>query len=174
MRNGVFFIFKTLIKVPCYIFATYLVFNIFAFGYSYLQVLNIFYTVNGIVMENNYIPTQQLNTINQQMNRLETRMLRNIQLTPATPDRLSERKQYGETITVGVEAEFHWMWPIMPHEQFGGVYGTSEDTPFQGNAYYQGKDWDEINEMKNNNGNGFKILIEHEAPALKYYADDEL
>lgn len=174
MRNGIYFIFKTLIKVPCYIFISYLVFNIFAFGYSYLQVLNIFYTVNGIVMENNYIPTHQLSTLNQQMDRIETRMLKNVQLTSSTPDRLSERKQYGETITIGVEASFHWMWPIMPHEQFGGVYGTDTDTPFQGKPQYRNKTWEQVNSMKNNNGNGFKILIEHQAPALKYYADDEL
>ena len=174
MRDGIYFIFKTLIKVPCIILVSYLVFNVFAFGYSYLQVLNVFYTVNGIVMENNYIPNHQLATIEDQMARLETRMLSNIRLTDSTPADIADRKQYGETITIGVEANFHWMWPIMPHERFGGVNGTTGQKPFEGNPEYAGKSWEEINEMKNNNGDGFKILIEHEAPALKYYADDEI
>lgn len=60
MEGGVKFIFKTLIKVPIYIYVAFLIFNVFAFCFIYFKVLGFSYLVQQTVVENNYIPTEQL------------------------------------------------------------------------------------------------------------------
>lgn len=60
MEGGVKFIFKTLIKVPVYIYAAFLVFNIFAFCFIYFKMLGFSYLVQQTAVENNYLPAEQL------------------------------------------------------------------------------------------------------------------
>ena len=60
MEGGVKFIFKTLFKVPIYIYAAFLVFNIFAFCFIYFKMLGFSYLVQQTAVENNYIPAEQL------------------------------------------------------------------------------------------------------------------
>ena len=55
MSDSVKFIFMTLIKVPCIIFAAFFIFNIFAFFFIYFKVLGFSYVVMQEVVENNYI-----------------------------------------------------------------------------------------------------------------------
>lgn len=62
MEGGVKFIFKTLIKVPIYIYAAFLVFNVFAFCFIYFKMLGFSYLVQQTAVENNYIPAEQLNS----------------------------------------------------------------------------------------------------------------
>ena len=59
MSDGVKFIFKTLLKVPCIIFAAFFVFNVFAFFFIYFKVLGLSYVVMQEVVENNYITDAQ-------------------------------------------------------------------------------------------------------------------
>lgn len=56
MDGGVKFIFKTLIKVPVYIYIAFFAFNIFAFCFVYFKMLGLSYMVQQIAVENNYIP----------------------------------------------------------------------------------------------------------------------
>lgn len=66
MTDSVKFIFMTLIKVPCIIFAAFFVFNIFAFFFIYFKMLGFSYVVMQEVVENNYINGSQLNQLNAQ------------------------------------------------------------------------------------------------------------
>lgn len=60
MEGGVKFIFKTLIKVPVYIYAAFLVFNIFAFCFIYFKMLGFSYLVQQTAVENNYLPREHM------------------------------------------------------------------------------------------------------------------
>lgn len=60
MEGGVKFIFKTLIKVPVYIYAAFLIFNVFAFCFIYFKMLGFSYLVQQTAVENNYLPYKQL------------------------------------------------------------------------------------------------------------------
>ena len=62
MEGGVKFIFKTLIKVPVYIYAAFLVFNIFAFCFIYFKMLGFSYLVQQTAVENNYLPKEQMDS----------------------------------------------------------------------------------------------------------------
>ena len=61
MSDEVRWIFKTLIKVPVIVFGAFLVFNIFAFGYTYSKALGLSYVAMQEVVENNYITGSQAN-----------------------------------------------------------------------------------------------------------------
>lgn len=74
MSDSVKFIFKTLIKVPCIIFAAYFIMNVFFFFFIYFKVLGLSYVVMQEVVENNYITTSQFNQLNayiQSINNIE-------------------------------------------------------------------------------------------------------
>lgn len=62
MEGGVKFIFKTLIKVPVYIYAAFLVFNIFAFCFIYFKMLGFSYLVQQTAVENNYLPKEHMDS----------------------------------------------------------------------------------------------------------------
>jgi hypothetical protein len=63
MEDGVKFIFKTLIKVPVIIFFSFFIFNILAFCLTYFKVLGASYVVMQTAVENNYLPSSELNTL---------------------------------------------------------------------------------------------------------------
>ena len=75
MSDGVKFIFKTLLKVPIIILVTYAIFNAFAFSLSYFKILGFSYVAMQTAVENNYLPTQELNTLTTYLTDLETEML---------------------------------------------------------------------------------------------------
>lgn len=105
-------VFKTLIKVPIYIAVIYLVFNLFSFAISYFRLLGVSYTIQNVVLENNYIPAAELSQINSQLSSMETAILTNIQVVNV--GEASTRRQYGETVEVGVQADFIWAVPFLP------------------------------------------------------------
>lgn len=63
MSDGVKFIFKTLFKVPVFIFASFFVFNILVFFLTYFKMLGFSYVVMQTAVENNYLPTEELNRL---------------------------------------------------------------------------------------------------------------
>lgn len=60
MHEEVKFIFKSLIKVPCIVVFSFLIFNIFTFFFMYFKALGLSYVVMQTTAENNYIPNQEL------------------------------------------------------------------------------------------------------------------
>lgn len=71
MSDNVKFIFMTLIKVPCVIFVSFFIFNIFAFFFIYFKMLGFSYVVMQEVVENNYITPTQVNQINLQFQEVD-------------------------------------------------------------------------------------------------------
>jgi hypothetical protein len=63
MDESVAFIFKTLIKVPCIIFVSFFIFNIFAFCFIYFKILGLSYVLMQEVVANNYITSSQYDQI---------------------------------------------------------------------------------------------------------------
>ena len=63
MADSVKFIFKTLIKVPIIIFVAFFILNILSFFLIYFKMLGLSYVVMQTAVENNFIPTQERNTI---------------------------------------------------------------------------------------------------------------
>ena len=86
MSDGVIFIFKTLIKVPVIIFASFFVFNIFAFIFIYFKMLGFSYVAMQEVVENNYISQMQANQLNNYLTNMQNEipMAQNITLIVGT------------------------------------------------------------------------------------------
>ncbi len=144
MEDSIKTIFKTLIKVPVIIMVSYLIFNIFAFGISYLKILGLSYVVMQTAIENNYIPQEEKNSLELYMtNSIQTPMLQNVSFTPNTT---YTRRQYGNMVTAGVQATYKFIWPLSPPEINAGVSGQ----PNEQNA---------------------NIVIEYQVPGLTYYPD---
>lgn len=64
MEDGVKFIFKTLIKIPCFIVIAYIIFNLFCFSITYFKMMGASYAIMQVSMENNYIPETELKSLN--------------------------------------------------------------------------------------------------------------
>lgn len=73
LQEEVKFIFKTLIKVPVVIFFSYFIFNIIFFFYIYFQMLGFSYVIMQTAVENNYLPTSELNTLAAYLEEMELR-----------------------------------------------------------------------------------------------------
>ena len=71
MSDNVKFIFMTLIKVPCVIFVSFFIFNIFAFFFIYFKMLGFSYVVMQEVVENNYITATHRDQINLQFGEID-------------------------------------------------------------------------------------------------------
>lgn len=167
MGDGVKTIFKTLIKVPIIILASYAVFNVFAFLLSYMKLLGVSYVALQTGVENNYIPPNEQSTLQYYMtNSLETGVLSNVKFTDGTT---FERKQYGEEITIGVEAKYNFIWPLMPTEQihgeFEGLNSTNNFGGYRTDAELEQARQDKIDNSDTN------IVIKYNVPGLRYYPD---
>lgn len=60
-------VFKTLLKVPCYIVIGYLIMNIVLFLGYYVKALGLSYSVMKVAVENNYIPQNEENILTDTM-----------------------------------------------------------------------------------------------------------
>lgn len=192
MTENVKFIFKTLLRVPIIILVCFAVLNVFAFGLSYFKLLGVAYVSMQTAIENNYIPVQEYTTLKGYLDKQETQMLENINLTCITgnavgtvdPNTLGTfdeqyniRYQYGAPVTVTVSAHYRFVWPLMPVEQTSnGVAATGYSV--QGGAYtgkIRGNDLNEdqledrLEAYENNPQNN--IVISYTVPGLKYYPD---
>lgn len=165
MAENVKFIFKSLIKVPVIILVVYAVFNVFAFSLSYFKILGFSYVAMQTVVENNYIPEQERNTLDTYLNSMETSMLENLTLECST----SNKVQYGTPVTVTVSAHYRFVWPLMPNEQRTGAAATgmndqdigTELTDSELEALRQSREDNPVN----------NIVISYTVPGLKYYPD---
>lgn len=128
MTDSVKSIFKILFKIPIIILVCYAIFNIFAFGLSYFKLIGISYVVMQTAIENNYIPEDDRITIEDYMNTMKTGVLTNIRII-GNPG----RKQYGEPVTIGVAAKYHFIWPLTHKQQtVSGVEGTTSGVAADG------------------------------------------
>lgn len=174
MSDSVKFIFKTLLRVPVIIVASYLVFNIFAFSLTYFRLLGVSYVVMQTAVENNYIPEAENNSLTAYLDSLQTQILEDTALVledeenPGIPP-ATERRQYGSEVTVGVTGNYKFIWPLTPRDQtanegegFSGLSGNS----FSGYANESTLESRREANISDNN-----ITIVYTVPGLKYYPD---
>lgn len=170
MSDSVKFIFKTLLRVPIIIIVAYTIFNIFAFGLSYFKMLGLSYVAMQTAVENNYIPTSERASIeNYMQNELQTDILQNVSFTADSDINESDRKQYGETVTIGVQAHYKFLWPLQPKETFEGNAGVAGWDGVGGAAGKSEAELEASREAYDSDQNN--IVIEYKVPGLKYYPD---
>lgn len=201
MEDGVKFIFRTLIKVPCIIMASFFVFNIFAFAFTYFKLLGFSYVVMQTAVENNYIPDAERATLTNYLNRLaDTAVIDDAGLilvgNSANESNVNARKkrQYGSSVTVGVYAHYKPIWPLSPRDQLQNTnetfIGLDNGSSFSG--YADGTTLEQRRENVSNyglqdiqatgnqdamdagpaaNGTVNYIVIKYTVPGLKYYPD---
>lgn len=175
MSDSVKFIFKTLIKVPCYIMVAYFILNIFAFAYTYFKMLGLSYVVMQTAVENNYIPETEYQQLTNYINQQDTafcdapRILVNASGEPdyesgcvaAYGDTYS-RRQYGSEVKVGVAYNFRMIWPLIPIEADEASTGHTDD----------GIDnWNNRVATIDNDKGWNTVVIKYTVPGLKYYPD---
>ena len=175
MSDDVKFIFKTLIKVPIIIFELYLVFNLFCFMFIYFKTLGIQYVAMQTVVENNYIPTDEMDELNEYLDDLEaiTFVLPQDQKGNKTEiivrddetGEINQRTQYGQTKEVGVRVVYEFQLPLMPHEQKAS--GVAVDGL---NGAGSSGDWD-TSKQGHTKGIAIPIKITYKVPGLQYYPD---
>lgn len=174
MSDSVKGIFKILIKVPVIIAVSYLIFNLFAFTVSYFKLLGVSYSVMQIAMENNYIPTNEIQTITEDPSttpsgkfmqlRYNTNLLQNVRIvcdtTGTTADSLvnNKKRQYGNNISVGVIGTYTWLVPFRQTVTGYIKDGTPVSTSSVGTKGQLTK-------------NSTEIRIVYNVPGLKYYPD---
>lgn len=171
MSDTVKFIFRIILKVPIIILVVYAVFNVMGFGLSYFKMLGLSYVALQTAVENNYIPPTEEATLTRYMqDDLQTDILENVSFTADTALGDYARKQYGDTITVGVQAHYKFLWPLMPKEQMtndSGVDGWSNPGRAQGS-----KSEDELQQARDAYDSPMNnIVIEYKVPGLRYYSD---
>lgn len=192
MTENVKFIFKTLLRVPIIILVCFAVLNVFAFGLSYFKLLGVAYVSMQTAIENNYIPVQEYDTLKGYLDKQETQMLENINLTCITgnavstvdpntlgtfDERYNIRYQYGAPVTVTVSAHYRFVWPLMPKEQTSnGVAAEGFAVQGSGNTgSNRGSDLSETDlerkRAKYENNAQNNIVISYTVPGLKYYPD---
>lgn len=176
MTDSIRSIFKILIGVPVIIMVCFAVFNVFAFGLSYFKMLGLSYVVMQTAIENNYIPQDDKSTIENYMDSIETAVLSNIKFTDDTD---FNRKQYGESVNVGVEARYNFIWPLTVKEQTSGemgVEGMNDPLAYGGTNNQTATGWKTNTELKDyrqekSEKADTNIKIVYIVPGLKYYPD---
>lgn len=163
MSDSVKSIFKILIKIPVIIAISYLILNVFAFGISYVRLLSISYSIMQVAMENNYLPENEMNVIKEHINEIAPAgdtggILQNGKIITTGGN---NRKQYGEQVTVGIQADFKWLVPFERR-----VVGL-KDSDIE-----HARNPAKVEESKDSKGwNTRTIKIEYTVPGLKYYPD---
>lgn len=161
-------IFKTLIKVPIIIIVCFAIFNVFAFSLTYMKMMGMSYVALQTAMDNNYMPMGgeggKLGIYLQNMN---NGVMSNTGFTSGTT---KIKQQYGEEVTVGVQTDYKFIWPLTPKEEIqSGELGLNKT----GNITF--KSDAELNALRaEKEGSGDKantIKIEYKVPGLKYYPD---
>lgn len=163
--NEVKFVFKTLIKVPCIILISYIIFNLFAFVVSYLRLVSLSYVVQETVIQNNFIPDSEKDILEDYISdNIMTDLLTNIHVEVSeaaigdisgNPEMIESnlKCQYGTQLNIKIHANFNILNPVVPFTEAEGLDGTG------GTAY--------VPPQRLN----IPIVLEYTVPALKYYAD---
>lgn len=194
MQDDVKFIFKSLIKVPVIIFEVYFVFNIFCLMFIFFKTLGYSYVVMQTVVENNYVPAQEVQSLDNQL-----RELRKIQFVGGdennyalahividgesvnpgnvTGNGKNTRTQYGTVKQCGVTVMYTIQWPLRPDEQTsdyknGGIGARAVDglNAGQSVSYASGQD---MENRRNDHWHTVRlpITITYKVPGLQYYPD---
>lgn len=170
MQDDVKFIFKSLIKVPVIIFEVYFVFNIFCLMFIFFKTLGYSYVVMQTVVENNYVPAQEMQSLDQ----VALKELRDISFVKSATvvvtepgadpkdvsDSYNERTQYGSVKRCGVQVTYEIQWPLRPDQQTDN--GVAVDGLQGGGGNYT--HFGPINM-------GVPITITYKVPGLQYYPD---
>ena len=181
MSDSVKFIFKTLIKVPCYIMVAYFILNIFAFAHTYFKMLGFSYVVMQTAVENNYLPETEYNQLNSYLSRQGTSFCANPRIVihdaadgsilPAYGHPYS-RRQYGSKVCVGVEYDFRMIWPLMPVSSTEATTAGVDTWNSQAATYDPIGDPNDPDDDMRDRGNGWNhVVIKYTVPGLKYYPD---
>lgn len=197
MSDEVKFIFKTLIKVPIMIFVAYVILNIFAFFFIYFKALGMSYVVMQTAVENNYLPTSELQTIYNYVDSWnDIAMVEDAKIviyddgttihtmnslgdTAATygENDARQRKQYGKNVTCGVTLNYTIVWPLSHRETLVGAdldINSADNTGvggFNGNGAAVNSDTKRLEELRERKAYQFPITITYTVPGLKYYPD---
>ena len=179
MSDGVKYIFRTIFKVPIIILVVYAIFNVFAFSLTYFRLLGFSYVVMQTAVENNYIPPEEMNTLNKYLQSItDNGVVGDAEIVISNEEDASilpadRRRQYGSPVTVGVKAQYKFIWPLTPKEQLtntsGGFIGYGSNTgSFSGYASTSTLEARRkaLEDNKNNN-----INITYTVIGLKYYSD---
>lgn len=174
MSDGVKFIFKTLIKVPCIICVIYAIFNIFFFSLTYFKMLGVSYAVMQTAIENNYIPESERLTLQSYIDSISLgEFVEDACLicdadgngtygvytnTGVSGSEYLQRTQYGSTVRVGVSFKYKMIWPLRPADEL--------DQNVDANSGVNVLGYNEVADVTNG---GLKIT--YEVPGLKYYPD---
>ena len=172
MTDSVKFIFKTIIKVPCIIAVTYLIFNIFGFTYTCIRVLGIAQVVQQVAVENNYIPSDERSYLESYLTNMDsgTPYIDSLVLTDVDGNAFT-RKQYGDTVTVGVKCNYQFIIPLTPKDQLADPNDSFKGVDGTGTSQYA--DPGVIESRRNTSKFRPKVNIEFNftVPGLKYYPD---
>lgn len=185
MSDGVKFIFKTLIKVPCYIMVAYFILNIFAFAHTYFKMLGFSYVVMQTAVENNYLPDTEYSQLKAYLDKQTTAFCANPTILVSDPADGSiepaygsaySRRQYGSKVAVGVAYDFKMIWPLMTLEADQASTGQSDRgiNEWNANAGMEtsgqlDSDGDGLWDTGNKGWN--RVEIRYTVPGLKYYPD---
>lgn len=168
MSDGVKMIFKTLIKVPCIILVYYIIFNIFSFSLTYFKLLGISNVIMQVAVENNYIPDNELETLNGYLDSItNTGVVSDASIIVSDND----KKQYGSPVTVGVSAHYKFILPLMPNQQLSDENGKFIG---EGNGSFSGFADDSTLAARRSSTEanaGDNIVITYTVPGLQYYPD---
>lgn len=169
MQDDVKFIFKSLIKVPVIIFEVYFVFNIFCLMFIFFKTLGYSYVVMQTVVENNYVPAQEMASLNDQLAELgNIKFVHSATVVVTEPGSSStdasynERTQYGSVKRCGVQVQYEIQWPLRPdqqtdnHQAVNGLQGGGGNYTNVGHTY---------------SAPDIPITITYKVPGLQYYPD---
>lgn len=149
MEDSIKGVISIIIKMMVIIASMYIVFNVVAFISSYFRIMGASYSLQQIVMENNYLPEAELNAFQGYLDSIETTFTPDMHVVvftdrgPGETDsfwrldedsvpgeytdyeslfnaNVNERVQYGTTIYVGVCSDFKAMFPFMFNETIVG------------------------------------------------------
>lgn len=167
MQDDVKFIFKSLIKVPVIIFEVYFVFNIFCLMFIFFKTLGYSYVVMQTVVENNYVPAQEMQSLDNQLQELRNITFVNnatvVVTEPQSTDvdaQYNTRTQYGSVKRCGVQVNYIIQWPLRPDQQTDNGVAVNGLQGGGGNYTHFGPINMEV-----------PITITYKVPGLQYYPD---
>lgn len=200
MAENVKFIFKSLIKVPIFIFVAFFIFNIFTFFFIYFKMLGISYVVMQTAVENNYLPQQELTTLNKYMTSLnKISYVENAHIVvdndtsgatlyngsgsyldekgnakALTSDGHNSvtRRQYGNYIVTGVYCKYKIIWPLQYVETMHDTNAGVAGTNSSNNNTVETSNTTLANRRKDSkHAVLIPIKLVYTIPGLKYYPD---
>lgn len=200
MAENVKFIFKSLIKVPIFILVAFFIFNIFTFFFIYFKMLGISYVVMQTAVENNYLPQQELTTLNKYMTSLnKISYVENAHvvvdndtsgatLYNGSGSYLDEkgnakalasgghnsvtRRQYGNYIVTGVYCKYRIIWPLQYVETMHDTNAGVAGTNSNNNNTVETSNTTLANRRKDSkHAVMIPIKLVYTIPGLKYYPD---